>query len=65
MPAGASPEDVRHWFDLETIAELPDRDGMIGVIGQPGIMDDFYLRSLREREGRGQRIFSSGLESAE
>jgi hypothetical protein len=23
LPAGASPEDVRHWFDLETIAELP------------------------------------------
>jgi integrase len=23
LPAGASPEDVRHWFDLETIVELP------------------------------------------
>jgi site-specific recombinase XerD len=23
LPAGAAPEDVRHWFDLETIAELP------------------------------------------
>jgi site-specific recombinase XerD len=23
LPAGASPDDVRHWFDLETIAELP------------------------------------------
>jgi integrase len=23
LPASASPEDVRHWFDLETIAELP------------------------------------------
>jgi site-specific recombinase XerD len=23
LPAGTSPEDVRHWFDLETIAELP------------------------------------------
>jgi site-specific recombinase XerD len=23
QPAGALPEDVRHWFDLETIAELP------------------------------------------
>jgi site-specific recombinase XerD len=23
LPAGASPEAVRHWFDLETIAELP------------------------------------------
>jgi integrase len=22
-PAGAAPEDVRHWFDLETIVELP------------------------------------------
>jgi integrase len=23
LPAGAAPEDVRHWFDLETIVELP------------------------------------------
>jgi site-specific recombinase XerD len=23
LPAGAAPEDVRHWFDLETIIELP------------------------------------------
>jgi hypothetical protein len=23
VPAGAAPEDVRHWFDLETILELP------------------------------------------
>jgi len=23
LPAGAAPEAVRHWFDLETIAELP------------------------------------------
>jgi hypothetical protein len=23
LPAGAEPEDVRHWFDLETIVELP------------------------------------------
>jgi site-specific recombinase XerD len=23
VPAGAAPEDVRHWFDLETIVELP------------------------------------------
>jgi site-specific recombinase XerD len=23
VPAGAPPEDVRHWFDLETIVELP------------------------------------------
>jgi site-specific recombinase XerD len=23
LPAGAGPEDVRHWFDLETIVELP------------------------------------------
>ena len=23
LPAGAAPEDVRHWFELETIAELP------------------------------------------
>lgn len=23
MPADAAPEDVRHWFDLETIVELP------------------------------------------
>jgi hypothetical protein len=23
LPAEAAPEDVRHWFDLETIAELP------------------------------------------
>jgi hypothetical protein len=22
VPAGAAPEDVRHWFDLETILEL-------------------------------------------
>jgi integrase len=23
VPAGAAPDDVRHWFDLETIVELP------------------------------------------
>jgi site-specific recombinase XerD len=23
LPAGAPPDDVRHWFDLETIVELP------------------------------------------
>ena len=23
LPAGAAPDDVRHWFDLETIVELP------------------------------------------
>jgi integrase len=23
LPAGGAPEDVRHWFDLETIVELP------------------------------------------
>jgi hypothetical protein len=23
LPAGAAPEDVRHWFDLETIVDLP------------------------------------------
>src|ERR1700756_155991 len=23
VPAGAAPEEVRHWFDLETIVELP------------------------------------------
>jgi hypothetical protein len=23
LPANAAPEDVRHWFDLETIVELP------------------------------------------
>src|SRR5271166_6317519 len=23
LPAGALPEDVRHWFDLETIVDLP------------------------------------------
>src|ERR1700741_540223 len=23
LPASAAPEDVRHWFDLETILELP------------------------------------------
>jgi integrase len=23
VPAGAAPEDVRHWFELETIVELP------------------------------------------
>jgi site-specific recombinase XerD len=23
LPAGTAPEDVRHWFDLETIVELP------------------------------------------
>ena len=23
LPVGAAPEDVRHWFDLETIVELP------------------------------------------
>jgi hypothetical protein len=23
LPAGAAPEDVNHWFDLETIVELP------------------------------------------
>jgi site-specific recombinase XerD len=23
LPAGAEPEDVRHWFDLETIVDLP------------------------------------------
>jgi site-specific recombinase XerD len=23
LPTGATPEDVRHWFDLETIVELP------------------------------------------
>jgi site-specific recombinase XerD len=23
LPTGAAPEDVRHWFDLETIVELP------------------------------------------
>jgi hypothetical protein len=23
LPAGVAPEDVRHWFDLETIVELP------------------------------------------
>jgi integrase len=23
LPAGAMPEDVRHWFDLETLVELP------------------------------------------
>ena len=23
LPADAAPEDVRHWFDLETIVDLP------------------------------------------
>jgi hypothetical protein len=23
LPAGAAPDDVRHWFDLETIVDLP------------------------------------------
>jgi len=23
LPAGAAPDDARHWFDLETITELP------------------------------------------
>ena len=23
LPAGPAPEDVRHWFEIETIGELP------------------------------------------
>ncbi|HEX3418239.1 MAG TPA: site-specific integrase [Stellaceae bacterium] len=56
LPAGASPEDVRHWFDLETIAELP---APVASFGDAADAAAQYRRASRAENTR--RAYRAGV----
>jgi integrase len=56
LPAGALPEDVRHWFDLETIAELP---APVASFGDAADAAAQYRRASRAENTR--RAYRAGV----
>ena len=56
VPAGAAPEDVRHWFDLETIAELPAPVASFGDAAEAAAQ---YRRASRSENTR--RAYRTGV----
>ena len=56
LPVGALPEDVRHWFDLETIAELP---GPVASFGDAAAAAAQYRRAARAENTR--RAYRAGI----
>src|SRR5208283_269720 len=49
LPADAAPEDVRHWFDLETIVELP---APVASFGEAADAAAQYRRASRSENTR-------------
>jgi integrase len=56
LPAGAAPEDVRHWFDLETLAELP---ALVASFADAADAAAQYRRASRSENTR--RAYRAGV----